>query len=126
MMKGVEAIISMLHTATMPERKHQDTENQRLRAAYLTPAWDTTNTAFDAFVLGLFNDALAPDSSVLDAKWPRGDRFREGAERIVAKHLPELEGWLKQQRAGGSANAATEMQAESDGSDSDGGAAEEA
>ena len=89
MMKGVESIISMLHAHLMPKRKMQDTENERLRAAHLSPAWGPTNIAFDDFVMDLFERALDADSAELDAKWPRGGRFEEGFLKISLVYLPD-------------------------------------
>ena len=114
-MKGVEAIITILHESMMSGRKLQDTENERLRAAYLTPAWGPTNIAFDAFVMEQFNASLAVDTAELDSKWPRTDRFEVGAKRMLKTYLPELDTWLKQQRA--DVPAAVEANEENDSDD---------
>ena len=113
-MKGVEAIITMLHESMMPGRKLQDTENERLRAAYLTPAWGPTNIAFDTFVMEQFNASLAVDTAELDSKWPRTDRFEVGAKRLLKVYLPELGSWLRQQGAGDPAAAEADEENDSD------------
>ena len=66
-MKGVDSILSMLREKLVPGRKLQDTESQRLRDAYLTPAWGPTNIAFDEFVMGLYEKGLAADTAEVDA-----------------------------------------------------------
>ena len=90
MMKGVESILSMLREKLVPGRKLQDTESQRLRDAYLTPAWGPTNIAFDEFVMGLFEKGLAADTAEVDAKWPMRDRFKQGAGKLFSIFIPEL------------------------------------
>ncbi len=119
MMKGVESIISMLHDHLMPNRKMQGTENERLRAAYLSPAWGPTNIAFDDFVKDLFERALDADTADLDAKWPRGDRFHEGFEKITKLHLPDLKSWLLQQKPDVADDAAAIEDLGTDSSSSD-------
>ncbi len=46
-------------------------QNERLCAAYLSPAWGPTNTVFDDVVKDFFERALSADSE-LDVKWQRG------------------------------------------------------
>ena len=100
MMKGVESILSMLREKLVPGRKLQDTtESQRLRDAYLTPAWGATNIAFDEFVMGLFEKGLAADTAEVDAKWPMRDRFKQGAAKLFSSCIPELKAWIDKQRA---------------------------
>lgn len=100
----------MLREKLIPDRKPQDTETERLRAAYLTPAWAATNTAFDAFVENLFEKGLADNTAEVDAKWPRSDRFQAGASKLLARYIPELDSWINQQKStpGGLADAEPE------------------
>ena len=99
MMKGVESILTMLREKLVPDRKLQDTESQRLRDAYLTPAWGPTNIAFDEFVMGLFEKGLAADTAEVDAKWPLRDRFKQGATKLFSTFIPELKAWIDKQHA---------------------------
>jgi hypothetical protein len=99
MMKGVESILTMLREKLVPGRKLQDTESQRLRDAYLTPAWGPTNIAFDEFVMGLFEKGLAADTAEVDAKWPMRDRFKQGATKLFSTSIPELKAWIDKQHA---------------------------
>ena len=98
-LKGVESIQRKLDELLL-RRKPQATELERLRAAYLTPAWNETNAAFAAFIVSLFNECLNGDAdkrAALDAGWPRRDRFSIGVARIKEKHLPDLLAWVKKQ-----------------------------
>jgi hypothetical protein len=99
MMKGVESILTMLREKLVPDRKLQDTESQRLRDAYLTPAWGATNIAFDEFVMGLFEKGLAADTAEVDAKWPLRDRFKQGATKLFSTFISELKAWIDKQHA---------------------------
>ena len=99
MMKGVDSILSMLREKLVPGRKLQDMESQRLRDAYLTPAWGPTNLAFDAFVMGLFEKGLAADTAEVDAKWPMRDRIKQGAKKLFSTFITELKAWIDKQRA---------------------------
>jgi hypothetical protein len=98
-MKGVESILTMLREKLVPGRKLQDTESQRLRDAYLTPAWGPTNIAFDESVMGLFEKGLAADTTEVDAKWPMRDRFKQGATKLFSTFIPELKAWIDKQHA---------------------------
>ncbi len=108
-MKGVEKIMRMLDSLLL-ERKHQAPESERLRSAYLSPKWAATDVAFEDFVMDMFRRPFTCDAEelrLLDESWPRGDRFKTGAERIRVKHLPDLRRWVSKQRQGQHGAAAT-------------------
>ncbi len=96
MMKGVEAI-QRTFDELLIRKKAQSTEGERLRTAYLSPAWDDTHVAFDSFLLKKFTSAL--DGTWDTGAWPRADRFAAGMANIDSKTLPDLLRWARDQRA---------------------------
>jgi hypothetical protein len=64
MMKGVEAIQRTLD-ALLIRKKAQSTEGERLRTAYLSPAWEATNLALSrSFSKSLSRPLTAPGTLV--------------------------------------------------------------
>jgi hypothetical protein len=94
MMKGVEAIQRTLD-ALLIRKKAQSTEGERLRTAYLSPAWEATNLAFESFLFKKFESAL--DGTWDTGAWPREDRFVVGMDKIQSKVLPDLLRWARDQ-----------------------------
>ena len=97
--RGVNLKHAAREAGTGSQQQAADTESQRLRDAYLTPAWGPTNIAFDEFVMGLFEKGLAADTAEVDAKWPMRDRFKQGAAKLFSTFIPELKAWIDKQRA---------------------------